>query len=171
MTDCGSVDGRTKTPSHPVLFQMGGVTSQAPEKQDGPRCRATFLIQASQADVEGARWSSLALAADLSLFGQGQSLTVFSMTFLLKAVPEDTRSGTVRLCRMKSYLTRKSPPEGALINCLRCSWLLDLAILGSFLCCFYNKWVISVIACLLFSSQVVAQRVLLWKIISVTVSG
>lgn len=78
------------------------------EKQDGPTCRATFLIQASKADVEAARWAPLALAADLSLFGQGQSLTVFSMTLLLK---------TVLLYRMKSFLTLRFPPEGALINC------------------------------------------------------
>lgn len=60
----------------PVLFQMGGVVwSYIPHPK------------APKADGGGARWSSLALATDLALFGQGQSLTVFSMIFPSKNGP------------------------------------------------------------------------------------
>lgn len=49
----------------PVLFQMGGGGVGATQVSK------TFLIQASKADLEGARWSLLALATDLPLFGPG----------------------------------------------------------------------------------------------------
>lgn len=46
-----------------VLFQMGG--------GGGAQVSETFLIQASKADLEGARWSLLALVTGLPLFGPG----------------------------------------------------------------------------------------------------
>lgn len=136
VTDSWALEPRTRLRRDPISVVSGGVTTRVSKKQDRSTRWATFLVQASKADLDGAQWSLLALATELPLFGEGQTSRVLFDNFRLHNLKKTPKT-----------ILDVGDGYSSHLNLV----IVDFAFFH-WICCFDNKWVTSIITCLLFSS-------------------